>query len=152
MQRALALFVLVWLASCSSKIEHPKEEKVDCGKLPASFFSPYDNAFWADKLMGIDGPQVNQIRVHGSGELTWNAVPVDLRVLDGYLNLVSQMPSQPFTALDFKAGAPCAVIRRVRAMMEKHIRCSERRWCLRGDYKEYVRHVTSQLQMDDAPQ
>lgn len=53
-------------------------------------------------------------------------------ILDTYLSQIAKLEPQPFTILDFDAGAPCATIKMVRKLMIRHLGCSAEDFCFQG--------------------
>lgn len=131
--RLSALFLVALLgASCGV----PKSQ--NCSLKPVAFLDWSDPQLkYHPAMINIAGPQKNVIKIARSGAVTWNGVDVTTLhgfalTLESYLDRVSQMVPQPLTALDFDKGAPCETIETVRALMMKHLNCTQSQSCLQG--------------------
>jgi hypothetical protein len=136
------VILLITLSSCSGEVGKNQKSRGNCGLLPAGFFSPNDYSFWSGRMMGISAPLVNQIAIDANGAIKWNGSEINVAMLEEYLATVTQMNPRPSVALDFKSGTPCGPIIQVRDLMEKILKCSEEKRCLRGDYNGYIRYIS----------
>ncbi|WP_380878994.1 hypothetical protein [Sphingomonas sp. DBB INV C78] len=133
MKKLALTVVLILIASCNKSVPI----QPNCAVPPRGFLNWNDTHFWDGRGIPITLPAFNTIKVERSGSLTWNGADIESLyggepALMTFLDAVAKMHPQPFTTLDFEAGAPCASIERVRALMNKHLKCEESETCLQG--------------------
>lgn len=141
MNKALA-FTMLLMAGCTGKADQPKVAQ-NCATPLRGFHSLNDPDFTRRWPVGIEGYQQNTVKVSRTGMITWNGSDLTTTHDDG-LPLVGQFlvalkgfpARQPFTILDFDAGAPCENVTAVRDLMVKHLGCGEEDLCFQGNWND----------------
>lgn len=140
MTKPVFLSVLL-IAGCTSRIGQP-EVAVNCASPLPGFHSLNDPEFTQRWPVGIEGYQHNTVKVSRAGVITWNGTDLatmhdeGLRFVEQYLIALKGLsPGQPFTILDFDAGAPCEKVKAVRNLMVKHLGCGEQDLCFQGQWE-----------------
>jgi hypothetical protein len=134
--RAIPLLVLAVASGCapSGGVKQP----ANCSVPLPGFHSFHISNFTQLWPVPIDGYQTNVVKVTNSGAITWNGIDIATMEdggeskLDTYLEALKSFQPQPFTALDFDAGAPCGKVNAVRQLMIQHLRCSKDDLCFQG--------------------
>lgn len=137
------LFLLILLASgCSSETDRAKVV-VSCARPLPGFHSLQDPDFTRRWPVGIEGYQLNTVKITKTGALTWNDSDMTTMHDDGlpsieqfFIALKSFPVRQPFMLLDFEAGAPCDKVNAVRDLMVKHLGCGEQDLCFQGNWND----------------
>jgi hypothetical protein len=141
MKRALCLIILL-MTGCSGKADQPKVA-LNCASPLPGFHSLEDPDFTRRWPVDIGGYQYNTVRITKTGILTWNGSDLTTMHDDGrpsieqfLIALKSFSGGQPFTLLDFDAGAPCSKVNAVRQLMVKHLGCGEDDLCFQGNWND----------------
>jgi hypothetical protein len=141
MDKTLGLTILL-MAGCTSKTDQLKVAQ-NCATPLAGFHNLNDPDFTRRWPVGIEGYHQNTIKVSRTGMIIWNGSDLTTMHDDGlpsveqFLSAVKGFPDrQPFTILDFDAGAPCEKVKAVRDLMVKHISCGEKDLCFQGNWDD----------------
>lgn len=139
MNKALGITILL-IAGCTSKADQPNVTQ-NCAMPLPGFHSLNDPDFTRRWPVGIEGYQQNTVKVSRTGMITWNGSDLTTMHDDGlpsveqFLIALKGFPAgQPFTILDFDAGAPCEKVKAVRDLMVKHLGCREEDLCFQGTW------------------
>ena len=142
--RAMVRFVLViafLIAGCRDG--SPDVDAANCAEPRLGFHSVRDPDFTTRWPVSIGGYQRNVIKITKAGALTWNDIDMatmesdGLPLVDDLLVRIKSFPArQPFTVLNFDAGAPCDKVEAVRGLMVKHLGCAEQDLCFQGDWDD----------------
>jgi hypothetical protein len=139
MIKALPLLLLT-VCGCSGSANSVKL-KVSCAQPLPGFHSFHDPNFKKRWPFEIGDYESNVVKITEAGAITWNDVNMasmhndGLPAIEQFLIAVKSFSPQPFTVLDFDAGAACRKVKAVRALMEKHLRCSESDLCIQGNWE-----------------
>ena len=123
--------VAMLAAGCAKDAPRP----VNCAVRPPDFGSFVD----PHRMISFEPPLINTVEVGRDGRLAWNMVPIvgpdgvsDWVVLNRYLSVSTQLEPQPLVTLVFSKGTSCTAVRRVRALMRRHVGCGPGEHCFQG--------------------
>ncbi len=141
MKKAIYLSILLF-AGCMGATDRA-QVAANCAPARPGFHSLNDPNFTTRWPVGIEGYQHNTTKVSRGGIISWNGVDLatmhddGLPSVDQFLIALKGFPArQPFTILDFDAGAPCDKVEAVRNLMVKHLGCTDQDLCFQGNWND----------------
>lgn len=138
MNKAISLTILL-IAGCRGEAEQLKVVSNCATPLPG-FHSVNEPDFSRRWPIEYGGYYQNTFKVSRTGIITLNGTNLTTMHDDGlpsveqFLIASKGSPVQPFTILDFDAGAPCKKVQAVRALMVKHLGCGDEDLCFQGNW------------------